>query len=114
LKEHNIMPAIAASAAGFLLGVLGLMRAYRITLRFYLGAETMSAARRDAKAGRKLQPGDQLAAAHIGRPLLVERRIPWLREDAAALTLATLRSLLRAPELKMALIMPIVMAAVMS
>jgi hypothetical protein len=43
----------------------------------------------------------------------VERSIPLLPDDTAALTLATLRSLLRAPEVKMALIMPIVMGAVM-
>src|SRR5262249_6136722 len=42
------------------------------------------------------------------RPLLVERRLPWLPEEIAALTLATIRSLLRAPELKMAFVMPLV------
>ena len=46
--------------------------------------------------------------------LLVERRLPWLPDDTAALTLATFRSLLRAPELKMAFVMPLVMGVVLA
>jgi ABC-2 type transport system permease protein len=45
--------------------------------------------------------------------LLVERRLPWLPDDTAALTLATFRSLLRAPELKMAFAMPLVMGVML-
>jgi hypothetical protein len=45
--------------------------------------------------------------------LLVERRLPWLPDDTAALTLATFRSLWRAPELKMAFIMPLVMGVML-
>jgi hypothetical protein len=105
LKEHQVFPALAAAAASCLLGVLGLMRAYRMTLRFYLGAETVSR----PNLNRNLNA----PTLNPHRPLFVERHLPWLAEDTAALTLATLRSLLRAPELKMALIMPIVMGAVM-
>jgi hypothetical protein len=44
--------------------------------------------------------------------LLVERSIPGLAEETSALALATLRSLLRAPEVKMALVLPFIMLAV--
>lgn len=39
---------------------------------------------------------------------LVEQTLPWVRDDTAALALATFRGLLRAPELKMAFITPLV------
>jgi hypothetical protein len=48
-----------------------------------------------------------------GRAWLVTQKLPLLREDTAALALATLQSLLRAPEVKMAMIMPIVGAVVL-
>lgn len=102
LKEHHVLPALGAAAAGFLIGALGLLRAYHQTLRFYLADE-------GRKESRRISPGP---AQPRGR-LLVERQLPLLPDDTAALTLATLRSLMRAPELKMAAVMPIVMGAML-
>lgn len=104
LKENTLWPSLAAAAAGCLLGALGLMRSYRTTLRFYQGAEMGSRAR--------IHPGKERNRAR--RVLLVERGVPWLPDDTAALALATLRSLSRAPELKMSLIMPIVAGAALT
>jgi ABC-2 type transport system permease protein len=102
LKDHQALPAIGAVAGGLLLGALGLRRAYRQTLRFYLADETRKEpARISAETMRSR-----------GR-LLVERHLPWLPDDTAALALATLRSLMRAPELKMAAVMPIVIGAML-
>lgn len=101
LKQGNAWPALWATAASCLIGALGLMRAYRLTIRFYQGA--------DGRAEQKpAAPGEPGAPARRGL-LLVERRLPWLPDDTAALALATFRSLSRAPELKMAFIMPIVL-----
>ena len=100
LKQGNPWPAIGCTAAGWLIGALGLMRAYRATIRFYQGAE----------GGAESRPAPQAAAPARGSILLVERRLPWLRDDTAALALATFRSLLRAPEMKIALIMPVCLA----
>jgi ABC-2 type transport system permease protein len=102
LKERNPWPTLGATAACWLIGVLGLVRAYRMTIRFYQGA--------DDRAERK--PVQPRAPGRRGT-LLVERHLPGLPEDAVALTLATFRSLTRAPELKMAFIMPVVMAIVL-
>lgn len=118
LKARNSFPAVATTAAGFLIGVLGLMRAYRLTLRFYTGAESISKSVFKEASGRGQAAQISAAPAPRGppsaaKPLMVERTIPWLRDDTAGLALATLRSILRAPELKMALIMPIVIGAVM-
>ena len=102
LKEGNAWPALGTTAVAWLIGALGLMKAYRMTIRFYQGA--------DGSTERK--PVPPRAPGRRGT-LLVERRLPWLPEDAAALTLATFRSLTRTPELKMAFIMPIVLGGVM-
>ena len=102
LKDGNAWPVLGATVACGLLGALGLMRAYRMTLRFYQGASNGEA----TKAAPAAVPSTTPAGPR--KPLLVERVIPGLPEDVAALALATFRSLMRAPELKMALIMPIV------
>jgi ABC-2 type transport system permease protein len=112
LKEHQFWPALGAAAAGGLLGALGLMRAYRMTLRFYRGADQPERSRTALASPVPTEPAAGSAASLSRRPLLVERRLPGLPDDTAALTLATFRSLLRAPELKMALIMPVVMSGV--
>jgi ABC-2 type transport system permease protein len=101
LKQHDPWPALGLAAGSVFLGVLGLRRAYRLTIRFYQGAEGGKAPRaRAASVSRERRP--------LGT-LLVERKLPGLPDDTSALALATLRSLLRAPELKMALIMPLFM-----
>lgn len=102
LKNGNAWPALGATAASALLGAFGLMRAYRMTLRFYQGAQNGEAA--------KLAPAaaTPVVAAGPRKRLFVERTLPGLPEDTAALALATFRSLVREPALKMALIMPIV------
>jgi hypothetical protein len=105
LKQHNPWPALGATALGWLIGMLGLRQAYRLTLRFYQGQEGRA---RPAPVSRPARQGP----ARPSKPLLVERRLPGLPDDLAALTLALFRCLTRAPELKMALIMPVVMGAV--
>lgn len=101
LQLGNPWPAAGATGASFLLGVLGLMRAYRMTLRFYQGA-----------TGEQTVRPQRVSKPPQGTPLL-EWRLPGVPDDTAGLALATFRSLARAPELKMALIMPFVMAVVL-
>jgi hypothetical protein len=93
---------------GLALGGLGLRRAYRSTVRFYHG-ET------EAKAvpvtPRPDAPSDRATPGQL-RPRFLEARFPAVPEPATALALATLRSMMRAPEVKMALGMPILMTLV--
>ena len=98
LAEGRVLPALLGTLGCLAIGGLGLRLAYRSTLRFYHG-----------ESGGKASavPKTARAAAVPGRPevvgnLLVERRLPGVPEQAAALALATFQSMLRAPEVKMA------------
>lgn len=126
LARKNPWPAAGATFVCLMVGALGLSRAYRVTLRFYTAAG--SAGRAVTPTAKPAVPGGQGPAGtrpsevHVqglagARPsqkegiLLVERSLPWLRDDTAGLALATFRSLVRAPELKMALLMPVIAGA---
>lgn len=97
LAEGRVLPALFGTLGCLAIGAVGLRRAYRSTLRFYRGdsggrAGARAPARVPAKAAAPLPP--------VGSAFL-ERRLPGVPEQAAALALATFRSLMRAPEVKM-------------
>jgi hypothetical protein len=104
LEQHKLLPAIATATSCFLIAVLGLSRAYRQTMRYYLGVENGNSSRS--------KPARPAATPAGNGRLLVEYDLPWLRQDAGALALATFRSLLRSPEVKMAAVLPLVFAIV--
>jgi hypothetical protein len=98
LANGNVFPALLGTLGCLGLGALGLRRAYRGTMRFYYG-ET------GGKVTVRTKPAVAVpataASAENGNRFL-EWRLPAVPEQAAALALATFRSLLRAPEVKMA------------
>ena len=93
LATGNVWPAVLGAAGGFLLGGLGLRRAYRSTLRFYQGQAFVKRSKRKPKAEKLAGDGKNL----------IERQLPRLPEEAAASALAFFRCLMRAPEVKMML-----------
>jgi hypothetical protein len=93
LVTGNAWPAVLGAAGTFLIGGFGLKRAYRATLRFYQGQTTSKKATRRPKT----------ANVAVVRRSLLERRLPGVPDEAAALAAAFLRCLVRAPEVKMAL-----------
>jgi len=95
LAEGRVLPALLGTFGCLGIGALGLRRAYRSTLRFYQGQSGGKAA---AAAARTPAPSRPLAK--VGS-LFIERQLPGVPEQAAALALATSRSMLRAPEVKM-------------
>ena len=104
LAGGNPWPALWGSVCAAALGNLALRRAYKTTWRFYLGgAETGGSAIRNSR----------LTAKRVKRESLLEARLPGVPEEAAAIAVATLRSLLRAPEVKMSLATPFVMTLVL-
>ncbi len=98
LAEGRALPALLGTLGCFAMAALGLRRAYRGTLRFYRGESGGKAA---ARIEPRPTPAAGLAPAKAGRRFL-ELRLPGVPEQAAALALATFRSLLRAPEVKVA------------
>ena len=99
LAEGKLLPALLGMLGGFAIGVLGLRRAYRSTVLFYLGN---TGAKVKALAAPSVSAEANVAAARAGARFL-EMRLPGVPEPAAALALASFRCLMRAPEVKMAL-----------
>ncbi len=102
LAEGRALPALLGALGCVAIGALGLRRAYRGTLRFYRG-ETGEKFTPQVKP-KSFAPGVTAAAPGSAKTAnsFLELRIPAVPEQAAALALATLRSLLRAPEVKIA------------
>lgn len=97
LAEHRVLPALLGTFGCLGLGAIGLRRAYRRTVRFYQG-ET------GGQAAAPVTPSATSAnasPAKAGKSLL-ELHMPFVPEQAAAVALGTFRSMLRAPEVKMA------------
>jgi len=103
LSQGQMWPAIWGSLAAMVIGGVGLTRAYRSTIRFYQGHQ-------EKVASQKPLPANTGQAS--GRRML-ERRLPAVSEETTALTLAFLRSLSRAPEVKMSLATNLVVMVVM-
>ncbi len=97
LAAGSIWPALLSGAGAFLLGGLGLGRAYRSTLRFYQGQATESRRRQARPRAQK-----HAVTARPARRFL-EKQLPGVSDEAAAMALASFRGLMRAPEVKMAL-----------
>ena len=97
LAEGNPLPTLLGTLGCAGLAALGLRRAYRSTVRFFHG-ETggLAAVKISGEAKKISKPRDK------SKTDFLERSIPFVPEQSAALALATLRSLLRAPEVKMA------------
>jgi ABC-2 type transport system permease protein len=99
LAEGNPLPALLGTLGCAGIATLGLRRAYRSTVRFYHG-ET------GGKAAAKIKISGEVKETPAPRAKnkkdFLELSIPFVPEQSAALALATFRSLLRAPEVKMA------------
>ncbi|TAK91156.1 MAG: hypothetical protein EPO07_19910 [Verrucomicrobia bacterium] len=99
LAEGRVLPAWLGTLGCFALGALGLRRAYRSTLRFYHGESGGKAA---AQIKTVATPTATIPTPAKAGTRFLELRLPAVPEQAAALALATFRSMLRAPEVKMA------------
>jgi ABC-2 type transport system permease protein len=103
--EGNALPALLAFVGMAGLGVVSLLRSHQTTVRLYTGGFNSGKRRSVAVA----LPVKQGKPATVG---MLEWRLPWLSEQASAVALGGLRSLIRAPEAKMMLISPIILVLV--
>lgn len=105
LAQGDALPALLGTFGLGLIGAASLWRAYRTTLRLYTGQFT-AGKQVAAPAAIKPPPVDKSSARFL------EKELPWLPEQAAAIMLASFRSLMRAPEAKMLLLTPVFMLVV--
>jgi hypothetical protein len=106
--EGDVVPALLGTLGLALIGVASLWRSYRTTLRLYTGQFTAGTPR-SAPAPAPTAPAAKADRAQGG---MLEMRLPWLSEQAAAVALAGFRSLTRAPEAKMLLLSPLILVVV--
>lgn len=104
LADGNPVPAMLGTAAFTLVGAFSLWRAYRTTVRLYTGEFTRGPGPAAVKP----------VAAGPARVRMVEWTVPFVSGHAAGVAAAALRGLIRAPEVKMALLAPVVMAVVVA
>jgi hypothetical protein len=98
LAEGRALPALLGTLGSLAIGALGLRRAYVSTMRFYHGETRQKSAVPVEPHRVQTRP---TTPPRTGSRFL-ELRLPGLPEQAVALALASFRSMLRAPEVKMA------------
>jgi hypothetical protein len=113
LAEGNVLPALLGTLGLAAIGTASLWRAYRTTLGLYTGRFTSGDGKRVAVAApvKAATPAEKVRASGTSVPLL-ERRLPWVSEQAAAVALGGFQSLARAPEAKMMLLTPFLLVLV--
>lgn len=107
-------PALAGIAGMGLIGIASLWRSYRTTIRLYLGDFTTGPSRRKLRKEIASKKTSKSAADIRSRTAFLEKRLPWISEQASATCLANFRALLRAPEVKMMLLTPVILLGVFS
>jgi hypothetical protein len=105
----RVWPGLAGMLGMGLIGAASLRRAYGTTLRLYKG--DFDSGRPPAPAAIPIAPagGDRGARQST---LLVERRLPWVSERVSSVAVTSFRSWMRAPEMKMAILTPVIMLVV--
>jgi ABC-2 type transport system permease protein len=106
-ERHFVTPLLGTLGLSAI-GSLSLWRAYRTTLRLYTGQFTAGKKAAVPIAPVKLEPGKVTQPS----PLVLEKQLPWLSEQASAVALGGFLSLIRAPEAKMMLLTPVILIVV--
>jgi len=83
------------------IGLVSLLMAYRSTHRVYTGGHN-----------KEYRPLARKRAKVLARNSILEKSVPFLTDTQSVIAMATLRSILRAPEAKMALLTPLIFACV--
>jgi ABC-2 type transport system permease protein len=95
------------TCAMFAMAAISFRSNYDSTMRYYKGASesTKSLKARADKADRKREPTKVQLSSSVR---LIERSLPWVHEDTNAVLAMTWQSMVRAPEVKMFLLLPFV------
>jgi hypothetical protein len=103
------------SSAMFAVAFLSLRRNYRQTLRYYLGESDSRAIQKRTGKSQSLvaKPAVSATSRSGGKARMIEWQIPFVSESTSAITTMTWQSMKRAPEAKIALLLPFVAPFVM-
>lgn len=112
--EGNLLPAAVGTFGMTLIGSASLWRAYRTTVAIYQGRSTGRRAKGKQASARETAVATTpkvTAPASAGqrRAAMLEWRLPGVSDSVAAVALAGLKSLIRAPESKLMLLSPILL-----
>jgi len=108
--EGDILSALLVSSGLALIGAASLWRSYRTTMRLYTGYFNSGSAQAVVTPATVITPArPQPVRSSL---TLLEKKLPWISEQASAVAVACFRSLTRAPEAKMLLLSPIIMVVV--
>jgi ABC-2 type transport system permease protein len=110
--QGRSMPALAGIAGMGLIGIASLWRSYRTTIRLYMGDFNTSRTRRKIKIRTATKTTSETKTGTRGKAAFLEQRVPWISEQASAISLMCFRSLIRASEVKMMLLTPIIMLGI--
>ena len=102
--EANVWPGILGALGMFIIGAASLWRSYHTTLRFYRG--TFQSSKGKALKAEPTSAADKKTANWL------EIDLRWLSEYASVIALANLRSLARAPEVKMVMIGQVILLVI--
>lgn len=105
LPDGEILPTLLGTLGFTAIGGGCLWRAYRTTVKYHTG--------QFATGGEGQKAAKVLAPLPNGKPTMVEWQLPRVSEHAAAVAAGSLRGMLRAPETKMLLIVPVILAVVL-
>lgn len=111
-SQGRYLPVLACILGMGLIGIGSLRLSYRATIRLYMGDFNKGRARRKDKV--ETVPEGFLPAKKESNSstLLLEKKLPWISEQATATTLMCFRSMIRAPEVKMMLLTPVILMVV--
>jgi hypothetical protein len=104
LAEGDVLPALLGTLGLALIGTASLWRSYRTIVKLYTG---------EFASGKRRAPAVVAAPATTVKPQAVwlEKSLPGVSEHASVIAMSGVRSLTRAPEAKMMLLSPIILAA---
>jgi ABC-2 type transport system permease protein len=106
--EGRVLPSILGALGLTLIAAASLRRSYMTTLRLYRGEFGSSR----PSPRHKGPVGIVEAVASSPAPAFLEKRLPWLTEEASVVTLASFRSLTRAPEARILFLSPVFMVLI--
>jgi len=103
LTEGRVLWSLLGTLGLGLIGTASFWRAYLTTIRLYTGHYT---------SRERTVVAPKATAPLSNKPRLLEWQLPRVSEQASAVAVAAFRSLMRAPEAKMSLLAPVIMAVV--